>query len=153
MFKITAVVICATLALCVFGCGNSSGSSTAATPTTKAKDFDGSAYTDIGSGTFYLRTAAGTSQNGNVPKVTVSSGTSVMQIEADVEGFDGASVTYIYVDGMESTKGNMAKSQRSIDLKGDSLSTGRHTVEAVQFQGDSPSGTVKLYKKAQYEVA
>lgn len=67
--------------------------------------------------------------------------------------FDGASVTYIYVDGMESMKGNMGKSQRSIDLKGDSLSTGRHTVEAVQFQGDSPSGTVKLYKKSQYEVA
>ncbi|ERL09774.1 hypothetical protein [Olsenella profusa] len=117
------------------------------------KDFDGSGQSKVGEGTAMLHTQAGTTEGGNVPKLTVPKGTTVYQIELDTKGLDGSAVTHVYVDGMEATEGNFGDSQLTFDLKGDALKEGTHTVEVVQFQGDEVGGTVTLYRSMGYEIA
>lgn len=114
-----------------------------------AKDFDGSAYSDTGAGVMYLRTAGGTSEDGNVPEIAVQKDTQLMQIELDTEGMDG-SVCTVYIDGVENTTMNAGeRTQQSIALQGDALKAGEHTVELVKMDGDAPA----IYKKAEYKVA
>ena len=45
------------------------------------------------------------------------------------------------------------KDRTVVPLSGDRLSEGTHTVEAVQYAGDSPAATVTMYKTAQYVVS
>lgn len=112
-------------------------------------DFDGSAYADTGAGVMYLRTAGGTSEDGNVPEIAVQKDTMMMQIELDTEGMDG-SVCTVYIDGMENTTINAGElTQQAITLQGDALKSGSHTVELVKMDGDVPA----IYKKAEYKVA
>lgn len=129
----------------------SSGSAAAvaaSSTSTAAKDFDGAKYSDTGAGTMTLATSGGTSENGNVPQIAVKSSTSLMQIGLNYNGGDGTACT-VYVDGVENCKLNAAeRSQNSINLQGDALAPGVHTVEMVAMNGDAPS----IYKKAQYEV-
>ena len=61
-------------------------------------------------------------------------------------------MSHIYIDGMLSTKEQLGDSQGSLDLSGDSLSTGTHKVEVVQYDGDNTDGTVTMYKAASYDV-
>lgn len=111
-----------------------------------AKDFDGTGMTEIGDCTFYLTTPGGTSENGNVPQV-VAGDAVLMQIGYEIWDGDGTVCT-IYVDGMECKKDNAGNVQSSIDLQGDSLAEGVHTVELVAMDGDE----VKIYKSGQYEI-
>ena len=53
---------------------------------------------------------------------------------------------------MLSTKEQLGDSQGSLDLSGDSLSTGTHKVEVVQYEDDNTDGTVTMYKAASYDV-
>lgn len=117
------------------------------------KDFEGSGQSDVGEGTTMLNTQAGTTEGGNVPKLTIPKDTVIYQLELDTKGLDGSAVTHVYVDGMEATKGNFGDAQLTFDLKGDALEAGTHTVEVVQFQGDEVGGTVTLYRKMGYEIA
>ena len=110
-------------------------------------DFDGSAFTDTGEGVMYLRTAGGTSENGNVPEIAAKS-TSIVQIELDTDNMDG-SVCTVYVDGMENTKLNAGeRTQNTLTIQGDAVAAGTHTVELVKMDGDKPA----IYKKAEYKV-
>ncbi|EUB32627.1 hypothetical protein [Olsenella uli] len=117
------------------------------------KDFDGAGQSEVGEGTAMLYTQAGTTEGGNVPKLTLPKDTQLYQIELDTDGLDGSAVTYVYVDGMENTKGNYGRAQASLTLQKDALKTGRHTVEVVQFQGDEVGGTVTFYRSMGYEIA
>lgn len=110
------------------------------------KDFDGTGMTETGDCTFYLATPGGTSENGNVPQV-VADGYDSMQIGYEIWDGDGTVCT-IYVDGMENKKDNAGNVQSSIDLSGDALAEGVHTVELVAMEGDE----VKIYKSGQYEI-
>ena len=121
--------------------------------TTAKKDFDGSKQSEVGEGEVILCTAAGTSENGNVPKMTISKDTQLTQVEVDTKGLDGSTVTYIYVDGIEAQKGNMGDSQQSVTLQGDALKAGTHTIEVVQFKGDDTKGGVVFYRKVIFEIA
>lgn len=121
--------------------------------TTAKKDFDGSKQSKVGEGEVILRTAAGTSENENVPKMTISKDTQLTQVEVDTKGLDGSAVTYIYVDGVEAQKGNMGDSQQSVTLQGDALKAGTHTIEVVQFKGDGTKGEVVFYRKVTFEIA
>ena len=132
---------------------DSSASTSQTVTETTAKDFDGSTYSDMGSGTAFVYTQAGTGENGNVPKITLPSDTIISQVEVDTKGLDATHVTYVYVDGTYETKGNFAQAQMTVNLKGDLLKAGTHTVEVVQFDTDDPSGKVILYKKSQFEIA
>lgn len=126
-----------------------SGSNTS-TPT--EKDFDGSTYSDTGTGTFYLINESGTTENGNIITVYADKNTTVTSIGADAFGFDGSVLSHIYIDGMEYSKEQLAESQISITLEKDLLVPGTHIVECVQFENDEVAGNVITYKSGQYEV-
>lgn len=115
------------------------------------KDLPDGQYSDMGEGTMFLSTAGGTSENGNVPTVFVSDEI-LLQIGLNTSAFDGSKLSYIYVDGMENAKEQLADSQSVIDLSEDALKEGKHTVEIVQYDNDDPTGTMVTYKKAEYEV-
>lgn len=116
-----------------------------------APDFSGS-YTNTGNGTMMLSTAGGTSEGGNVPTVFASKNDMLIQIGVDTTGFDGSHLSYIYIDGMLNISEQLADSQITIDLSGDALKVGQHTVEVVQFDTDKQDGTVITYKSAAYEI-
>ena len=150
------------LSLALTACGGAPQQNTQSTaqPQTKQeqqapakKDFDGSKQAEVGEGSVMLSTAAGTTENGNVPKLTISKDTQLTQIEVDTNDLDRSVVTHIYVDGVENTKGNMGDSQQAISLSGDALKAGDHIVEVVQFKGDDASGEVVFYRKLSYQIA
>ena len=116
------------------------------------KDFVGDAYSDTGEGTFLLVNSSGTTENGNVIVVYADADTTLMQIGYETSGINGGSLSHIYIDGMLSTKEQPGDSQGSLDLSGDSLSTGTHKVEVVQYEDDNTDGTVTMYKAASYDV-
>lgn len=127
-------------------------SDTVVPPDTENKDFPEGTYSDLGAGTFYISTQSGTSEDGNTPFELISSDTTVSQIGFGSSGMDGSKITYIYIDGMLNTKEQLSDSQGSLDLTGDLLKAGTYKVEAVQFEGDEPSGTIVTYKSASYEI-
>lgn len=128
------------------GVSESPGESAAA-----GQDFSGD-YEEMGDGTAYIACASGTSQDGNIPVLFESTDTILEQIEIDSEKMDGSHLSYIYIDGKETAKEQLADSQVSLDLQGDALKEGVHKVEVVQYDTDDPSGTVITYKTASYEV-
>ena len=150
MKKALIAVITLSMSLMLAACGGTDSGEESTEPAAIEKDFEGS-YSDMGEGVFYLSTPAGTSENGDVPVMTVTSGTSITQIGYYAEL--GESVTYIYLDGVEVDKGNMGMRQGTITLDGDSIGEGTHIVEAVQYADGDTSGEVVLYKKAQFEIA
>ena len=119
---------------------------------TSEKDFDGGSYSDTGDGTFLLVNASGNTENGNVIVVYVSADTALEQIGYETSGMNGGALSYLYIDGMLSTKEQLGDSQGSLDLSGDFLSSGTHTVEVVQYEDDSEENAVTVYKSASYEV-
>jgi len=78
--------------------------------------------------------------------------TSMTQIGVDAFEFDGGKLSYIYVDGIQNAKEQLADTQTSINLKEDALKVGTHKVEVVQFENDKPDGKAITYKVASYEV-
>lgn len=123
----------------------------AATEAAAGVDFSGD-YEDMGDGTMYIACASGTSENGNVPVLFEAADTVLDQIGLDSMDMDGSHLSYIYIDGKETAKEQLAESQISLDLQGDALKAGTHKVEVVQYDNDEPSGTVITYKTASYEV-
>lgn len=123
----------------------------AATEAAAGVDFSGD-YEDMGDGTMYIACASGTSEDGNVPVLFEAADTVLDQIGLDSTGMDGSHLSYIYIDGKETAKEQLAESQISLDLHGDALKAGTHKVEVVQYDNDEPSGTVITYKTASYEV-
>lgn len=116
------------------------------------KDFDGDSYSDTGDGTFLLVNSSGNTENGNVIVVYVSADTALEQIGYETSGMNGGALSYLYIDGMLSTKEQLGDSQGSLDLSGDALSVGTHTVEVVQYENDSVDAAVTVYKSAAYEI-
>ena len=119
--------------------------------TAAGQDFSGD-YEEMGDGTMYIACASGTSEDGNVPVLFEAADTVLDQIGLDSMGMDGSHLSYIYIDGKETAKEQLAESQISLDLQGDALKEGTHKVEVVQYDNDDPSGTVITYKTAAYEV-
>lgn len=122
-----------------------------ATEAAAGVDFSGD-YEDMGDGTMYIACASGTSEDGNVPVLFEAADTVLDQIGLDSMDMDGSHLSYIYIDGKETAKEQLAESQISLDLQGDALKVGTHKVEVVQYDNDEPSGTVITYKAASYEV-
>ena len=159
---VVIAALAAIMALALAGCGGSSASSASAsasssaasseaassTSSAAADKFDGSSFVDTGDGEMILRTAGGTSENGNVPQAAVKKGTTFMQIDIEYHGGNGA-VCKVYVDGIDNMPMNAAENiQSTLTLQGDALDAGVHTVEMVAMDGDEPV----IYKKAQYEI-
>ena len=169
--KIVMLLLASTLAFSMVACGGSEESKKegAKTESTESKeevkeeepkeevkkenkkDLPDGQYSDMGAGTMHIATAGGTSENGNVPTIFVSDEI-LLQIGLNTSEFDGSKLSYIYVDGMENAKEQLADTQTVIDLSENALKAGKHTVEIVQYENDEPTGTMVTYKKAEYEV-
>lgn len=108
--------------------------------------------TDVGTGTMYLATAGGTTENGNVPDVLAEKETILMQMEVDTEGFDSTKISFVYIDGEFKTKEQFGDSQSTIDIEGDSMKEGEHTVSVVQYENNEESGNIITYKEAKYNI-
>lgn len=145
MKKIHLITI-ALLTLCLTACGKQETSAPA------SKDLPDGNYTEIGEGTVYLSTVSGTSENGNVPVVYTDSDTSMLQIGLDSSNFNGGNLSYIYVDGYLLDKIQMGDSQNTLTLQDNSLATGIHKVEIVQYENDDTASTMITYKTTSYEI-
>lgn len=132
--------------------GNTAQDTTAAV-SGSSKDLPDGDYTDTGAGSIYIKTAAGTSEGGAVPSLSVAKGTSMTQIELRTEGLSAGSNSYIYIDGMLNTDQQLGNSQLTLTLTGDALAPGEHTVAVVQYDGDAPGGTITTYKSTSYAVS
>lgn len=151
--KALAVAASLVVALSFAGCGSTTPEGTAEEPAAQQEeqaaqvDFDGAGLEDTGAGTMYLSSAAGTTEDGNVPEI-VADGMDLMQI--GINYFDGdGSVCTVYVDGMENTRLNAGSVQMQLELTGSALEPGTHKVEVVAQDGD----TVTIYKSAEYKIA
>ena len=119
---------------------------------TVTRDLPEDDYSDLGVGTMYISTPAGTSENGAVPVLFISEDDILLQIGLDTVDFDGGHLSHIYVDGMLSATEQLGESQISLDLSGDALAAGQHDVEVVQYDTDELDGQMITYKSAAYEV-
>lgn len=125
---------------------------TEATTEEVKRDLPEGDYSEMGDGIAYISTPSGTSEDGNVPVLFVSSDDVLIQIGLRAEEFNGASLSYIYIDGVLLSKEQLADSQTSLDLEGNHLTIGKHKVEIVQYDNDEPTGTMTTYKSCEYEV-
>lgn len=165
--KIFTFILCAVMVTSFVGCSSPTTSENTAKPeTTKSeatepetteqetieKDLPDGDYSEIGSGTMYISTSGGTSENGNIPVIFADSDAALIQIEVDTESFDGSKLSFVYIDGMLGSKEQLADSQQSLDLTGNALLTGVHKIEVVQYSTDDPSGEMITYKTASYEI-
>lgn len=116
-------------------------------------DIDLSNTMDMGTGSMYLVTSNGTSENGNIPFLYANPNDSAHQIGINTKNYDGRHLTYIYIDGVSHmSKRYSQTSENTLSLEGDNLKTGVHDVELIQYENDDPTGSVFSYHKAQYEV-
>ncbi len=161
--KKKCLLIALLCSLSLVGCGTASSTTDAPAADSKTetpventeqstKDFVGDSYSDTGDGVFLVVTAGGNSESGNVPVVYAAADTSLLQIGYETTGMNGGSLSYIYIDGMLLTKEQLSDSQGSLDLSGDTLTTGTHKVEVVQYENDVTDGAVTVYKTASYEI-
>lgn len=116
------------------------------------RDFPEGDYNDTGSGTFYVSTASGTSEGGNIPIVYIDPDTALTEIGYDSSSFDGSHLCYFYINGMLHGKMQLGDTQGTLTLESDLLSPGIYKVEVVQYENDDPSGTIITYKTGSYEI-
>lgn len=107
-------------------------------------------HSDTEAGVFYVKTAEGTSEDGNVPVLHVSKDTELTQIEVVATDMVGQT-QYLYVDKkkVDEQEGDF---QAVIDLKGDALKPGVHTVNAVVYKDNDPDKEIVSFKTAKFEV-
>jgi hypothetical protein len=98
-----------------------------------------------------IYTDAGTSGGGAVPVFEKTDTLVATDIKVGTEGFSTSRATYVYADG-ELVAVYDSTADVTVRLSGSKLDVGTHTVEAVQYPDNDPSGAATLYKKAIYEV-
>ncbi|CAM2743583.1 hypothetical protein HAHI6034_03150 [Hathewaya histolytica] len=106
---------------------------------------------EMGKGKIEISTAGGTSGGGKIPVEFIGKDAQISQIGLNSEEFDGAKLSYIFIDGKEVEKEQLGNTQTAINLKGNALKEGKHKVEVVQFDNDKTDGKIITYKTASYE--
>lgn len=154
MKKILLPMIIVVMTLCFFGCGsnNSSTSENTATESKIERDLPEDNYSDTGSGTMYIATPSGTSENGEIPVIYVQDDIISEQISLYTEGFDGSLISYIYVDGVQISKDQLSDAQIVVDFQKAQLVEGKHEVEVVQYADNDTKKDIVTYKSAEYQV-
>lgn len=155
-------LLTATFVMCLmFGaCGSEKGSIDGQESTEKSqesteaivRDLPEGDYTEMGEGEFYISLPGGTSKEGNVPVIYLSSDEETYQIGINAFDFNGGALSYIYVDGVLIEKRQLADSQGSIEVGSNHLTVGIHHVEVVQYENDDTSSNMATYRKSSYEV-
>lgn len=160
--RIVVLLLSAALAVSMTACGGTedkqdskkaetTSKSTEKKKEEKKKDIPEGTFSETGTGTMYISTPGGTSENGEVP-VLYASEDEMTSIGLDAWEFDGSKLSFIYIDGVLNSKEQLADTQTSLTIEGDAVKEGTHIVEVLQFDGDEPSSTPVTYKKAEYEV-
>lgn len=107
----------------------------------------------VGNATVTITTASGSSEDDNVPVLIVQQDTLMEQIGMDLANFEGDKQTFVYADKKFVQAEQVGElTQTSLDVEGNLLEPGTHTVTAVQFEGDDPNGQIINYTEAKFEV-
>lgn len=167
MKKLITLILALILSIALIGCGAAEeaapgGETKAETAATsepaaepaeeKTRDLPEGDYEEIGEGTAYLSTPSGTSENGEIPFFYVEEDLYLTHVGLNAYNFDGSLISYIYIDGILADKDQLSDTQTSVELKGDRIAEGLHTVEVVQYENNDPSGAMTLYRIMQYEI-
>lgn len=131
-------------------------SETSTSASAPERDIPESDYADVGNGKFYIASASGSTENGDAVLVYPDMDSiPFAYIDYELWDMDGSVQTYIYLDGVEIDKQQAGEGyQSSIPLEEEwQVSAGTHKVEAVQYEGNDPSGTISFYRSAEYTVA
>ena len=119
------------------------------------RDLPESDYADIGDGTFYIASASGSTENGDEVLVYPDMDSiPFAYIDYELWDLDGSVLTYIYLDGAEIEKQQVGEGfQGTIPLTDKSQVTeGKHTVAAVQYEGNDPAGKILFSRSAEFTV-
>ncbi|MBF2512844.1 hypothetical protein IA833_00300 [Listeria marthii] len=150
MKKGILILMLLSFSLLLAACGSTEKTSSEEEKTVEKVNFKKS---DAGAGKFWIDTASGTSENGNVPVMFYDSDIKVTQLGINAVDFNAEKQTYIYVDGYLNDKFQLGTTQTSLNLKDDTLKIGKHDVVAVQYENNDPKTKVaEVIKTAQYEV-
>ena len=112
-------------------------------------------HSDVGNGTFYISNASGSTENGDEIIVYPDMDSiPFAYVDYELWDLDGSILTYIYLDGVEMDKHQVgAGFQSSISLEDKSQVTeGKHTVTAVQYEGNDPAGEIVFFRSAEFTV-
>ncbi|MGH1867223.1 hypothetical protein ABE905_06905 [Enterococcus durans] len=156
--KFIPLVIFAALSLAACGSSDNSSSANSSSKTSESttvssaeskKDLPSE---DQGTGTMYLSGPGGTTENGETLTIFDDGDTQVMQIGMDVSELDGNKISYIYIDGMLSSKDQLSTGQSTINLEKEYLVSGKHTINLIQYDNNKEDGSIITNKIANYEV-
>ena len=112
-------------------------------------------HSDVGDGTFYISNASGSTENGDEIIVYPDMDSiPFAYVDYELWDLDGSVLTYIYLDGVEIDKQQIGGGfQSSISLEDKSQVTdGKHTVTAVQYEGNDPAGNIVFFRSAEFTV-
>ncbi|WP_459503591.1 hypothetical protein [Bacillus sp. C1] len=108
--------------------------------------------TPMGEGKVKVITPDGTSEDGNIPTVFIKKDTLIQQVELELANFQNDKETFVFVDHIFEDKHRVTSMmQTTVKLKQETLETGYHTVTAVQFENNDPSGKVINFVQAKFE--
>lgn len=108
---------------------------------------------DLDDNALVVRTSGGTTSEDKVPEVKLASNSTVSPITIITTGFSTSRDIFIYVDRSLVIRTAATDSEEAYNLRGSMLDGGVHTIEAIQYAGDDPTGTATLYRVAHYRVA
>lgn len=135
----------------------------AETNTEKTKDYPFPTETgSVGEGELIIATSEGDSKNGNVPSEMMED-VLIAHLLVKLAKFQEDKLIFFYYDKKFHFKEQVKELKKtgiivdgvvetSIDLSGDQLKPGIHTITAVQFEGDEPSGKVLNFTEAKFEI-
>lgn len=104
-------------------------------------------------GSITVITPAGTSENGNIPTVFIKKDTIIQQVEIELSNFQEDKEIFLYVDEIFEDRHQVSNfTDTTIELKRETLEPGMHTITAVQFENDDPSGQVISFAEAKFET-
>lgn len=160
--RVTAICASALLALTLAGCGNAPATQPTddaaasqtedATATTLPADVNEDQYGDLGTGSAYLVTAEGSTEDGSLVDLKVNPSNPEAEVSVVTDGVADDTPVFVYVDGTQATKLQGASAHDTLTLSGDDVSTGQHTMVFVQYENGDASGTVTFYRVARYAV-
>ena len=123
--------------------------------TTVQRDLPEGDYEELGSGSFYLSGASGSTENGD-EIIIYPDMNALPYAHLDIEQWDmdGSILTYVYIDGVKVKEKQVgAGLQSSMGLQEEwQVTEGDHIVEAVQYADNDTSGEMVFYRSAKYTV-
>lgn len=129
----------------------------------KIKDYPFPTETgSLGEGELIITTSEGNSKNGKVPAEMMED-VLIAHLLVKLAKFQEDKLIFFYYDKKFHFKEQAEKLRESgvivdgvvettLDLSGDQLKPGIHTITAVQFEGDEPSGKLLNFTEAKFEI-